>query len=86
MNDADIIESLDFSELNFNGNSVSDSNSIHDNNMILNGIELRLNSTVASVEKYVLKLTGESDLYNDRLLRRLEVVGNLTVAVDFLDI
>jgi hypothetical protein len=86
MNDTDVIESLDFSELNFNGNSVSESNSIHDNNMILNGIELRLNSTVASVEKYVLKLTGESDLYNDRLLRRLEVVGNLTVAVDFLDI
>ena len=86
MNDADIIESLDFSELNFNGNSVSESNSIHDNTMVLNGIELRLNNSVASVDKYVLKLTGETDLYTTRLLRRLETVGNLTVAVDFLDI
>ena len=65
MNDTDNIESLDFLELNFNGNSVSESNSIHDNNMILNGIELRLNSSVASVEKYVLKLTGETDYIQD---------------------
>ena len=86
MNDTGIIESLDFSELNFNGNSVSESNSIHDNTMVLNGIELRLNNSVASVDKYVLKLTGETDLYTTRLLRRLETVGNLTVAVDFLDI
>ena len=86
MNDTNIIESLDFSELNFNGNSVSESNSIHDNTMVLNGIELRLNNSVASVDKYVLKLTGETDLYTTRLLRRLETVGNLTVAVDFLDI
>ena len=34
MNDTDIIESLDFSELNFNGNSVSESNSIHDKKVI----------------------------------------------------
>ena len=54
--------------------------------MVLNGIELRLNSSVASVEKYVLKLTGETDLYTTRLLRRLETVLNLTVEVDFLDI
>ena len=86
MNDTGIIESLDFSELNFNGNSVSESNSIHDNTMVLNGIELRLNNSVASVDKYVLKLTGETDLYTTRLLRRLETIGNLTVAVDFLDI
>ena len=86
MNDTNIIESLDFSELNFNGNSVSESNSIHDNTMVLNGIELRLNNSVASVDKYVLKLTGETDLYTTRLLRRLENVDNLTVAVDFLDI
>ena len=86
MNDTDIIESLDFSELNFNGNSVSESNSIHDNTMVLNGIELRLNNSVAYVDKYILKLTGETDLYTTRLLRRLETVLNLTVEVDFLDI
>ena len=86
MNDTNIIESLDFSELNFNGNSVSESNSIQANNLILNGSVFSIKNAVASVEKYVLKLTGETDLYTTRLLRRLETVFNLTVEVDFLDI
>ena len=57
VNENNTVESLDFSQLNFNGNSVSESNSIQTNSLILNGSQVILNGTVASVEKYILKLT-----------------------------
>ena len=84
VNENNAVESLDFSELNFNGNSVSESNSIHNNSLFLNGKVLALNGSVASTDKYILKLTGETDLY-ERLLRRLHIVENLTITMNFLD-
>ena len=56
INENNAVESLDFSELNFNGNSVSESNSIHNNSLFLNGKVLALNGSVASTDKYILKL------------------------------
>ena len=84
INENNAVESLDFSELNFNGNSVSESNSIHNNSLFLNGKVLALNGSVASTDKYILKLTGETDLY-ERLLRRLYIVENITITMNFLD-
>ena len=46
-------EFLDFSELNFNGNSVSESNNIHANSLASGGYEITLTGTIASVDKYI---------------------------------
>ena len=49
-------ETLDFSELNFNGNSVSESTNIQENIVELNGDEYSLKEAVPSVDKYILNL------------------------------
>ena len=81
----DFVESLDFNEINFNGNSLNESNNIQENEVDLTGDEYTLTQSVASTEKDILKITGNIK-NNAKLLRRLEIDENTSIEMNFLDI
>ena len=59
----EVYESLDFSEVNFNGNSSQESQNLQQNTKVVSKT-VSLKNTEASVEKTTLKLTGEFDPSN----------------------
>ena len=63
-------ESLDFTEVNFNGDSAESASSLQDSTVIITE-SYYLKNALAFVDKYVLTLSG--DYSNHRLLRRLEL-------------
>ena len=59
----EVYESLDFAEVNFNGNSSQESQNLQQNTKVVSKT-VSLKNTEASVEKTTLKLTGEFDPSN----------------------
>jgi hypothetical protein len=59
----EVYESLDFKEVNFNGNSSQESQNLQQNTKVVSKT-VSLKNTEASVEKTTLKLTGEFDPSN----------------------
>ena len=59
----EVYESLDFSEVNFNGNSSQESQNLQQNTKVVSDT-VSLKNTEASVERTTLKLTGEFDPSN----------------------
>ena len=59
----EVYESLDFSEVNFNGNSSQESQNLQQNTKVVSKT-VSLKNTEASVERTTLKLTGEFDPSN----------------------
>ena len=77
-------ETLDFAEVNFNGDSAETASSLQENTEIINSAYY-LKNTIAYIDKYVLRLSG--DFSDHRLLRRLVITDgdiqmNLTDASD----
>ena len=71
------IESLDFSEVNFNGDSAESASSLQENTEVINSAYY-LKNTIAYIDKYVLRLSGTFS--NVRLLRRLALTdGSITM-------
>ena len=78
------IESLDFAEVNFNGDSAETASSLQENTEVIKSAYY-LKNTIAYIDKYVLRLSGTFS--NFRLLRRLALTDgsinmNLTDAND----
>ena len=59
----EVYESLDFAEVNFNGNSSQESQNLQQNTKVVSDT-VSLKNTEASVERTTLKLTGEFDPSN----------------------
>ena len=64
------IESLDFAEVNFNGDSAESASSLQENTEVINKAYY-LKNTIAYIDKYVLRLSGTFSSF--RLLRRLDI-------------
>ena len=78
------VETLDFAEVNFNGDSAESASSLQENTEVINSAYY-LKNTIAYIDKYVLRLSGTFS--NFRLLRRLALTDgsinmNLTDAND----
>ena len=64
-------ESLDFKEVNFNGDSNEAANSLQESTQELSGKIAVLKNSTASFDKYILTITGTLKLENSRRIRNL---------------
>ena len=77
------IESLDFSEVNFIGDSAESSSSLQDNQEVIGGVAT-LKVTSADIDKYNLILKGNLD-ESRRRLRNLALSSGDKIIMNFLD-
>ena len=71
------IETLDFAEVNFNGDSAESASSLQENTEKITGAYY-IKNAIAYIDKYVLRLSGTFSSF--RLLRRLDITdGSITM-------
>jgi hypothetical protein len=71
------VETLDFAEVNFNGDSAESASSLQENTEKITGAYY-IKNAIAYIDKYVLRLSGRFS--NFRLLRRLDITdGSITM-------
>ena len=78
------VESLNFTEVNFNGDAANEATSLQTNDVKLSGAKATLANTIASVDKYYLILSGE--LKNSRRrFRNLDLGSTDTITMTIND-
>ena len=73
-------ESLGFEEINFNGDASNEATNLQDNEEEIKGSIYTLKETIATVEKYILKLTGKLE-HSRRLIRNLAINNGDTITM-----
>ena len=83
VNSNGIVESLDFLEVNFNGDTAGSSTSLQNNTLVINSAYY-LKNTKVSINKYILIFTGSFRVHRRRL-RNLEFRDRDIIKMNLLD-